>query len=177
MKQIKWFDRHFDFSFRENIFPSIKERLGGTPARLDEKFKSITDPIASFRFDEKWSIKENIGHLADLETVWQHRLYDILCGREEMRPTDLRNIKTHKADHNAFSIEELLMNFGRERKETLAQLSDLSEADIYKSSFHPRLHKPMHVMGLFLFVAEHDDHHLARISELVIDIHTFMEKV
>jgi hypothetical protein len=36
-----------------------------------------------------------------------------------------------------------------------------------KSSFHPRLKKPMRIVDLFLFVAEHDDHHLARIAELV----------
>jgi hypothetical protein len=34
------------------------------------------------------------------------------------------------------------------------------------SALHPRLKTPMRIIDLFLFVAEHDDHHLARITEL-----------
>lgn len=41
MQQTKWFERKFDFSSQQNIFPSIIERLTGTPGRLDEKFKSL----------------------------------------------------------------------------------------------------------------------------------------
>jgi hypothetical protein len=32
---------------------------------------------------------------------------------------------------------------------------------------HPRLNQPMRVVDLLFFVAEHDDYHLARISELI----------
>ena len=32
---------------------------------------------------------------------------------------------------------------------------------------HPRLKKEMRVLDLAFFIAEHDDHHLARISELI----------
>jgi len=37
MEQIKWFDRKFDFSYEQNIFPSIIERLKGTPILLMDK--------------------------------------------------------------------------------------------------------------------------------------------
>ena len=36
-----------------------------------------------------------------------------------------------------------------------------------RTALHPRLEKPMTVVDLFFFVAEHDDHHLAQISELL----------
>jgi hypothetical protein len=35
------------------------------------------------------------------------------------------------------------------------------------SSLHPRLQQPMRLIDHALFVAEHDDHHLARITELL----------
>jgi len=38
---------------------------------------------------------------------------------------------------------------------------------VFKSALHPRLKTPMRTMDLFLFVAEHDDHHLAKISEII----------
>ena len=42
MKQIKWFERKFDFSFEQNIFPSIIERLEGTPILLENKVNNMS---------------------------------------------------------------------------------------------------------------------------------------
>jgi len=42
----------------------------------------------------------------------------------------------------------------------------ISEKEVFKYALHPRLKTPMRTMDLFLFVAEHDDHHLAQISKL-----------
>ena len=41
MSQVKWFERNFDFAFTQNIFPSIIERISGTPLRLEAKLRSI----------------------------------------------------------------------------------------------------------------------------------------
>jgi|GEM_PF-4393916 len=35
------------------------------------------------------------------------------------------------------------------------------------TALHPRLKTPMRIVDLAYFVAEHDDHHLSRIRELV----------
>ena len=167
MKKTKWFERSFDFGDQQNIFPSIIERLKGTPARLDEKFRSIPIHLLEVKFDNTWSIKENLGHLTDLEPLWQGRLEDIINGETEMRPTDLANRKTDEANHNLKSLEELLSAFRLIRAQTVIRLEELDEETIFKSALHPRLKTPMRTMDLFLFVAEHDDHHLARITELV----------
>ncbi len=173
MGQIKWFDRKFDGAVQQNIFPSIMERLMGTPARLDEKFASIAKAVAdpsgmlTRKVDGTWSIKENLGHLSDLEPLWQGRLEDILNGATEMRPTDLQNRNTDLANHNQLPVDELLYSFRQIRGKTLSMLEKIDEPGIFKSALHPRLKTPMRTMDLFLFVAEHDDHHLARITELV----------
>ena len=59
MRQVRWFDRKFDFDNDQNIFPSIIERLGGTPTRLSNKISYIPEDILSNNFDGEWSIKEN----------------------------------------------------------------------------------------------------------------------
>lgn len=166
MEQIKWFDRNFNFDFTQNIFPSIIERLAGTPIRLEEKFKSIPPGILTMRINNTWTIKENVGHLTDLEPLWQGRLDDIINGETELRPTDLQNTKTSLANHDATPIEELLNSFRQIRKTTVGLLEKLDEEHVFMSALHPRLKSPMRTMDLFLFVAEHDDHHLARITEL-----------
>jgi uncharacterized damage-inducible protein DinB len=167
MKKVKWFERSFNFSTDQNIFPSIIERLRGTPARLGERFKSIPMDVLETKLDNTWSIKENLGHLTDLEPLWQGRLKDIIKGEMELRPTDLANRKTDLASHNAKPLDMLLSDFRQIRAQTVVILEGLGEETIFKSALHPRLKTPMRTMDLFLFVAEHDDHHLARITELV----------
>lgn len=167
MKQVKWFDRKFDFDNEQNIFPSIHERLLGTPLRLEEKFKSIPSAILKDRIDNTWSIKENVGHLIDLEPLWQGRFEDIKNGQLELRVADLQNTKTNLANHNDTPIDELLSTFRQLRQHTIRLLENIDDITIFKSALHPRLKTPMRTMDLFLFVAEHDDHHLARITEIV----------
>lgn len=166
MKRLKWFERKFDFSFEQNILPSLVGRLRKTPLLLNTAVKEISATTMGLQLNGKWSIKEHIGHLIDLEPLWQGRLTDILDGKEFLRPTDLDNQKTHEAGHNQTETKELLSTFEVVRTDTIALLEGLSEQDVFKSALHPRLLQPMRAMDLFLFVAEHDDHHLDSIAEI-----------
>ncbi|MGO4822231.1 MULTISPECIES: DinB family protein [unclassified Flavobacterium] len=167
MKQIKWFERKFNFENNQNIFPSIIERLSGTSLRLEDKLKTINSHLLTDKKENKWSIQENIGHLIDLETLWQGRFEDILNNEVELRPTDLANSKTDLANHNATKIEDLVATFRKLRQHTIYLLENIDEEMVFKSALHPTLKTPMRTMDLFLFVAEHDDHHLAKISEII----------
>ena len=167
MKQEKWFNRSFNFENAQNIFPSILERLSGTPIRLEQKIQKVSENILTSSMDNTWTIKENIGHLIDCEPLWQGRLEDIINYQIELRPADLQNTKTHLANHNATSLIELLSTFRKIRQQTIIALQSIDEETVIKSALHPRLKTPMRTMDLFLFVAEHEDHHLARITELL----------
>ena len=138
----------------------------GTPPRLTYKLKSIPPELLETKIDDSWSIKENIGHLTDLEPLWQKRLDDIISGNEYMTPTDLANSKTDLAGHNSKPVEELIREFSMIRLDILSMLENIPEEFIFRFSLHPRLKTPMRTMDLFLFVAEHDDHHLARITAI-----------
>ena len=166
MKQVNWFERNFEFNVTQNIFPSLIERLEGTPLRLEHKLASIAKDLLEIKINNCWSIKENIGHLTDLEPLWQCRLEEIVLGKKVMTAADLENTKTKIAHHNDKSLEELLSSFRKIRTETISMLENIDETIIFRSAMHPRLNKPMRTMDLFIFVAEHDDHHLARISEM-----------
>jgi len=166
MPQIKWFERTFAFNTSENIFPSIIERLRGTPARLEERIKQFPPSILTIRHDDNWSIAENIGHLIDLEPLWQGRLDDFIRSEELLRPADLQNTKTHNANHNLKPIDELLLSFRNVRSVTINSIESLSQEVMDRTALHPRLRTPMRIIDHFLFVAEHDDHHLATMTEL-----------
>ena len=78
----------------------------------------------------------------------------------------MSNRKTNEADHNAHDIDDLLDLFRKERGKIVQRLERLEPSRFGQSALHPRLKKPMRIVDLMYFQAEHDDYHLARISEL-----------
>lgn len=145
----------------------ILERLRGTPARLEERLAGRSVAVLTRRLGETWSIQENAGHLLDLEPLWLQRADDLLNRRPAMAPADLQNRKTHEANHNAASLDALLKGFRRARGVFLSRLDEASEGMLAHTAPHPRLRTPMNLVDHAYFVAEHDDYHLARISELL----------
>ena len=166
MKKKEWFKRKFQTNTDPGTFPGILERLMGTPARLEEKIKNIPPEYYTAKPDNKWSIQENIGHLMDVEPLWDGRLGDILAGKNELRPADLTNRKTDLANHNSKSMINILDVFRESRKSFTGKLKEIKDEDIEKFSLHPRLKTPMRIIDLCIFIAEHDDHHLAQITSL-----------
>ena len=163
---MEWFKRKFSFDLPIEMYPNVVERVRGTPARLEELTRGISQQSLTRRDGEKWSIQEQAGHLLDLEELGMKRLDDFEAGSETLFAADLANRKTHEANHNADSIENILARFRQERMALVARLDSYDEAFVQRTGLHPRLNKPMRVIDLIFFIAEHDDHHLARISEL-----------
>ena len=165
--RVKWTDRKFDFSFPAGIFPEMIERLRGTPARLEERIRSLPEVVLQRKVGERWSIQENAGHLLDLESLVAQRLDEYLAGATELHAADMSNRKTYEANHNQGSIQLILSEF-REQRTGLVNRLDSLETPIFElTALHPRLNVPMRLVDMIYFQAEHDDFHLARISELM----------
>jgi uncharacterized damage-inducible protein DinB len=161
-----WFERRFAFDLPISMFPVVIERLRGTPARLEDLVRGLPRDLLTRRDVDRWSIQENAGHLLDLEPLWEGRLEDFLAGREELRAADLQNRDTWQAGHNDAQIAGILAAFRTARARTVARMESLPEDAIGRMARHPRLDQKMRLIDAAFFTAEHDDHHLARISEL-----------
>ena len=166
MRRTKWFERNFDFSLPVGLFPCVVERLRGTPARLEELVRALPPRALTARRGGAWSIQEHVGHLIDLDELHEGRLEDYARRLDTLRPADLTNRKTYEANHNDAQIEDLLARFRAARLRLVRRLEALSEEEVARSALHPRLQKQMRVIDMAYFVAEHDDNHLAAITEL-----------
>ena len=164
---LKWTDRKFDFNFPVEIYPEVIERFRGTPARLEDRVKSLAPEFLTRREEERWSIQENAGHLLDLEPLVAGRLDEYLAGAKMLHAADMTNRKTHDANHNQASIESILSAFREHRLATITRLESLPGEVFDRVAQHPRLNQPMRLVDMIYFQAEHDDYHLARIGELV----------
>lgn len=167
MDRILWVERQFDFNFPVEHAAEILERLRGTPARLEDRIASLPAEWLTRRRDGKWSIQEHAGHLSDVERLFVGRLDDYDAGAPTLRPADHSGQKTVAADHNAFPVAEVLRRVRDDRMRMVARLEAMDASRLARSAMHPRLGRPMRVCDQMLFEAEHDDYHLARITELI----------
>jgi N-acetylglutamate synthase-like GNAT family acetyltransferase/uncharacterized damage-inducible protein DinB len=163
----KWFERNFDFSFGTELYGTLLERLQSAPNRFMEVTRMLPDEILVFRHENKWTIKENIGHLQLLEPLWRIRFEEIKSGISEMSPADLNNSATDDMNFNTFGLQELINTFADQRTKTIDFLGSLQKSDFTKRSTHPRLQQPMRIIDLMYFVAEHDLHHLNAVLNLI----------
>ena len=161
-----WFERKFEFTFPAEQYPNICVRLRSTPARLKEMLRGVPRNILCGKPGSGWSAQEHAGHLLDLEPLWSARVDDFLTGGDTLTAADLSNRKTHEANHNARELEEILREFRAARFALADRLEKFDASVFVQTMLHPRLKQSMRLVDHLYFVAEHDDHHLAKIWEL-----------
>jgi len=167
-----WFDRKFDFTFPVEQFPNLCVRLRGAPPRLEDLVRDAPRDRMIRKPGDTWSAQEHAGHLADLESLWMARVEDFLKdGGDTLTVADLTNRRTTEAGHNDRELKDILADFRASRLRLAERVEALPAETFSRSLVHPRLKQPMRLVDHLFFVAEHDDHHLARIFELVVSAH------
>ncbi len=162
-----WFERKFEFTFPVELYPNLVVRLRGTPARMEEFLHGGSREILTRKESGKWSAQEHAGHLLDLEPLWLARVEDFVQGGSELTAADLKNTKTHEVNHNARPVEEILREFRSARAALVERVAGIDVTGLGRTMLHPRMKTPMRLVDHLYFVAEHDDHHLARMLELI----------
>ena len=162
MEKLQWFNRVFSFGAPKGMLPFYLERLQGTIVRVEAKVKGISEEVLSRRLDNKWSVKENIGHLAEVDEIAGKRIGEMIAGISPMSPAVFEPRPYHE-----WPISQVLNYFRKNRIANIDRYSKLTLDEIEKSSEHPRLKVRITPVDLALFDAEHDDHHLVRINEIL----------
>ena len=163
-----WVERTFRFDRQPGEFPALLQRLSGTPPRARDLVAGVPEDRLGQRPEgTRWSAKEHIGHLADLQALDDTRLREFLSRAPVLSAADMSNRATESAGHNSTPIETTLRRLSEGRLAWVRQLEALSEEDLLRTALHPRLRQPMRLIDWASFIAEHDDHHLARADEAI----------
>jgi uncharacterized damage-inducible protein DinB len=160
-----WTKRKFDFPSEIGVFPAVLMRLRGAIDRLEALIPQLSDDELITPIRNGWSIQEHIGHLSTLETLHVGCVEDFLMGKPTLRQTDMSHHQMENTLHNQKMIGELVRRFMYRRNELIAKLESLDVRTLSQTALHPRLGIPMRPVDLAFFIAEHDDHHFARIHE------------
>jgi uncharacterized damage-inducible protein DinB len=142
------------------------ERLRGIVPRLGPVLVGVDDEVAHRQQDGRWSIAQNVGHLADVEDLWQERLEDLRQGRAVYTPADPKRFQTAALRHQTRALPVIVAELAERRARLVRDLSEAPAALQAASAFHERLQVPMRLVDCAQFYAEHDDHHLLRIRAL-----------
>lgn len=172
MERQKWTAHVFNLGLDPGWATNVLSRLQDTVIRLRFYCSTLSNEQLVYKPNGAWSIKEHLGHLIDLEPLHHKRLMEFIELKEELSPADMSNTATEKADHNLESLDNLLSEFIRLRNNFITAYHTLPEESLLHNSLHPRLKVPMKPVDILFFVAEHDDHHLASIQEIIEELKT-----
>ena len=159
--------RGLNFDFPTDIYPNLISRLRGAPLRAAFSGEGITQLECSRKIDSRWSALENLGHLLDLEELWQLRVSEFLAGQTEITARNMKLQGAPEARYNERDWPGLVSEFASARR-LLVERFDLLEPEQFElRSFHPLLRRELRLVDALYFMTEHDDHHLALIWDLL----------
>ncbi len=167
MAKWPWFERTFTFDYPASKHPDILERVRGMPIRVAERLGGLRADLLTRGDGKGLTIQENIGHLAQVDRLFTRRVEDLMAGVDVLTAAELTGKHIRDANFNDQPFDGIVADLRTRRGELVTRLEGLSEEDWARTAQHPRLDVPMRMVDHVCFIAEHDDYHLARISELI----------
>lgn len=161
-----WAERKFRFVHPAWMLADFIERLRGTTPRIEALVRDVSDADAHRQVEGRWSIAQNIGHLSDVEELWQERLDDLKQGRKTYTPASGARFQEMAKRHQVSPVHAILREFEDRRSRLVDALASAPPELQRASAFHERLQVPMRLVDCAQFYSEHDDHHLLRIRTL-----------
>ncbi|WP_426450952.1 DinB family protein [Paenibacillus sp. S-38] len=141
----------------------LTEQLGKT-ARL---VAGLTETQALHRYaEDKWSIKEVLGHIADTERVMSYRLLRVARGDTTALPGFDQDLFIRGASFDEWPLQRLADELAAVRQSTLSLISGLSSADWLREGTASGY--PVSARALAYIIAGHELHHLRIIQERYI---------
>ena len=166
-ERVRWPERRFEFGKPLWMLADFVERLRGLVPRANALLDGVGDDVLHRQLEGTWSIAQNVGHLADVEDLWQERLDDLRRGRDVYTPADPRRFQAAAERHRTRSLSQILGELA-DRRRDLALALATAPPDLQRASaFHERLQCRMRLVDCAQFYAEHDDHHLVRVRTLL----------
>ncbi len=107
----------------------ILEALSAQPKELSRIAESVTPAKERFRYgDEKWSVREIVGHLVDAERFFGHRAFCVSRGDATPLPGFDENLYVSRSGHDSRPLADLVKDFSLLREANVRLLESLDEA-------------------------------------------------
>lgn len=167
MNPVPWSLRTFDYGRPLDELPVLLERVQGTTARLSDLFARQPAERLVLRVDGKWSAMEHLGHLLTLQDRFEPRVDDFEQRRTKLCDISLRDQEPIIRMQGTRTLGDLLEEFRLKRLAFANRVERLHRRSLEHVAYHPCQDRTMRPMDMLLWIAEHDDHHLASMRMLL----------
>jgi uncharacterized damage-inducible protein DinB len=137
----------------ENQIIEMQQFIGMVPVELEE-----------YRYAEgKWSIKEVLGHICDVERILGYRALCIARGEQTPLPGFDEDAYVAGANFNKRSLYELAHEFGIVRESNIVMFKGFDESTLDKIG--TTNNQKVSVRSILFMIAGHEKHHINVIKE------------
>ena len=125
---------------------------------------SLSEDDGLYSYDSgKWTVKQVIGHMIDMERIFSYRALSFARGETTSLPGYDHNEYVEKANFNSQSIEQLQKQFQTERESTIQLFSSFTDEMLMRGGTASE--NPFTVRSLGFIIAGHEQHHLKILRE------------
>ena len=129
-----------------------------------EIFAQFSEEESLFRYEEeKWSIKELLGHMIDTEQIMAYRALSFYRGEEQSLAGFNENEYVREANFDKIPFSDLLERYEIVRKSSVALFKTFDARETSKMG--NANHNPMSVRAVVYMIAGHELHHLHILEE------------
>lgn len=138
-----------------NLHDILQSQHDQTMIQLQE----LSEEQAGYRYAEgKWSLKTVVGHITDVERLWNYRILRIARGDAREFTGYDRDIFAQYAPFDNLPIAEVLRDYSAVRHSTLSLIGNLQEqALLRRGEFQGH---PLTARAAAFVIAGHETHHM-----------------
>lgn len=164
---VAWSKRTLEYGRSMDEFPVLLERVQGTSARISALLVNQPMENLHLQVQGRWSAMEHIGHLITLQDRFEGRVEDFAHRRSGLREVNLADQGPIIQGHRLRSVGDVLEEFRLKRQAFVDRILRLEQSSLEHVAYHPCQNKPMRPVDMLLWIAEHDDHHLASVRGIL----------
>ena len=153
-----YFSRYIDLVPETDILGALERQLGETATRL----RAVSDPW--YRYSpEKWTIKQVVGHMGDVERIFAFRALSIARGDTNPLPGFDEDSYVRGADFDSWPYPDLVDSLAVIRRANILMLKNLVPEAWDRRGIANE--NPTTVLALAYTILGHERHHLNVLRE------------
>lgn len=147
--------------------PVLLERVQGTTARLSHLLSRQPTEKLLHRAEGKWCAMEHLGHLLTLQDRFEPRVDDFEQRRPKLCDISLHDQAPIIQGQRLRMLGDVLEEFRLKRRAFANRIEHMHRRSLEHLAYHPCQDRTMRPMDMLLWIAEHDDHHLATMGSIL----------
>ena len=138
-----------------------------SPKQIAAAVSGLTDKTLRYKpAPDKWCILEILGHLADMEVMFAHRLRQMLADKKPVIAPINQEDWARNLGYTESPPAELVALYGLNRHANVQLVRRLKPGDLEKSAYHPEMKHDVTVAEYVEKMGTHGATHLAQIERL-----------